>query len=68
MNAIANPGIEKADFELFSLAVSAQNGCGMCIDSHEKVLQQHNVKVETIQAAARIAAILKAVATVHATL
>jgi lipoyl-dependent peroxiredoxin subunit D len=68
MNAIANPGIEKADFELFSLAVSAQNGCSMCIDSHEKVLQQHNVKVETIQAAARIAAILKAVATVHATL
>jgi lipoyl-dependent peroxiredoxin subunit D len=68
MNAIANPGIEKADFELFSLAVSAQNGCGMCIDSHEKVLQQHNVKAETIQAAARIAAIIKAVATVHATL
>ena len=26
MNVIANPGIDKADFELFSLAVSAQNG------------------------------------------
>ena len=61
MNVIANPGIEKDDFELFSLAVSAQNGCGMCIDSHEKVLQQHGVKAETIQAAARVA-------TVHATL
>jgi lipoyl-dependent peroxiredoxin subunit D len=68
MNFIAAPGIEKADFELFSLAVSAMNGCGMCIDSHEKVLQQHGVKAETIQAAARIAAIMKAVATVHATL
>ena len=68
MNVIGNPGIEKDDFELFSLAVSAQNGCGMCIDSHEKVLQQHGVKAETIQAAARVAAILKAVATVHATL
>ena len=68
MNAIGNPGIDKADFELFSLAVSAQNGCGMCIDSHERILSQHGVKSETIQAAARIAAVMKAVATVHATL
>jgi alkyl hydroperoxide reductase subunit D len=68
MNIIGSPGIEKADFELFSLAVSAMNGCGACIDSHEKVLQQHSVKAETIQAAARIAAIMQAVATVHATL
>ena len=68
MNVIANPGIDKADFELFSVAVSAMNGCGMCIDSHERVLQQHGVKAETIQAAARIAAVIKAAATVHATL
>ena len=68
MNVIGNPGIDKADFELFSLAVSAQNGCGMCIDSHERVLSQHGVKSETIQAAARIAAVMKAVATVHSTL
>ena len=68
MNVIGAHGIDKADFELFSLAVSAQNGCGMCIDSHEKVLGQHNVKPETIQAAARIAAVVKALATVHATL
>ncbi len=39
MNVIANPGIEKADFELFSLAVSAINGCGMCIDAHEAELK-----------------------------
>jgi alkyl hydroperoxide reductase subunit D len=68
MNVIGNPGIDKADFELFSLAVSAQNGCGMCIDSHEKVLKQHGVNAETIQTAVRIAAVVKAVATVHATL
>ena len=36
MNVIGTPGIDKDDFELFSLAVSAMNGCGMCIDSHEK--------------------------------
>ncbi|HEY0445447.1 MAG TPA: carboxymuconolactone decarboxylase family protein [Allosphingosinicella sp.] len=68
MNALGAPGIDKADFELFSLAVSAINGCGMCIDSHEKVLKQHGVNAETIQAAARISAVIKAVATVHATL
>jgi alkyl hydroperoxide reductase subunit D len=67
MNVIGNPGIDKADFELFSLAVSAMNGCGMCIDSHEKVLKGHGVNAETIQAAARVGAVMKAVATVHAT-
>jgi lipoyl-dependent peroxiredoxin subunit D len=68
MNVIGAPGIEKEDFELFSLAVSAMNGCGMCVDSHERVLQQHKVKAETIQTAVRIAAVLKAIATVHSTL
>ncbi|MGZ8308086.1 MAG: carboxymuconolactone decarboxylase family protein [Allosphingosinicella sp.] len=68
MNAIGAPGIEKEDFELFSLAVSAMNGCGMCLDSHERVLQQHKVKAETIQTAVRVAAVVKALATVHATL
>ena len=68
MNFLAGHGTDKDDFELFSLAVSAMNGCGMCIDSHERLLTQHGVKAETIQAAARIGAVLKAVATVHATL
>jgi lipoyl-dependent peroxiredoxin subunit D len=68
MNFIGSHGIDKADFELFSLAVSAMNGCGMCIDSHERVLQQHNVKSESIQAGARIGAVMKALATVHAAL
>ena len=68
MNFIASHGIDKDDFELFSLAVSAMNGCGMCIDSHERLLLQHGVKTETVQAAARIGAVMKALATVHATL
>lgn len=68
MNAIGSPGIEKADFELFSLAVSAMNGCGMCIDSHERLLIQEGVKPEAIQTAARIGAVIKAAATVHAVL
>ena len=67
MNVIGAPGIDKADFELFCLAVSAQNGCGMCIDSHEKVLKGHGVPADVIQAAARLGAVMTAAATVHAT-
>jgi lipoyl-dependent peroxiredoxin subunit D len=67
MNVIGSPGIEKDDFELFSLAVSAMNGCGLCIDSHEKVLRQHGVAAEVIQLAARAGAVIKAAATIHAT-
>ncbi|WP_375249875.1 carboxymuconolactone decarboxylase family protein [Sphingomonas sp.] len=66
MNVIGAPGIDKADFELFSLAVSAMNGCGMCIDSHEQVLKKAGVTAEVIQAGARVAAVMKAVATIHA--
>lgn len=68
MNFIAAHGVDKADFELFSLAVSAMNGCGLCIDSHERILVQHGVKAEEIQTAVRIAAVLKAIATVHPTI
>jgi|SRR5579872_1770613 len=64
MNVIANPGIGKADFELLSLAVSAINGCGMCVESHEKQLRQHGVSREAVQSAVRIAATVHAVARV----
>ena len=62
MNVIANHGIDKLDFELISLAVSAVNGCGLCITSHEKKLRQHEVSRESIQSAVRIAATIHAVA------
>lgn len=62
MNVIGNPGVDKVDFELWSLAVSAINGCGACVDSHERELRKHGVAVESIQAAVRIAAVVKAVA------
>jgi alkyl hydroperoxide reductase subunit D len=68
MNFIGSHGIAKEEFELLSLAVSAMNGCGMCIDSHERVLLEHGVKPDAIQAAVRIGAVTKALATVHATL
>ena len=62
MNVIGNPGIDKLDFELLSLAVSAVNGCGMCIVAHEKQLRKHEVSREAIQSAVRIAATVHAVA------
>lgn len=64
MNIIANPGVDKADFELWSLAVSAVNGCGMCIDAHEHELRKAGLTTEAIQAAVRIAAVVHATASI----
>lgn len=64
MNVIANPGVDKVDFELWALAVSSINGCGMCIDSHEKQLSGHGITKEQIQTAIRIAAVIFAVSSV----
>ncbi len=64
MNVIGNPGIEKADFELLSLAVSAINGCGTCVASHERQLRKHEFGREAVQSAVRIAASVHAVARV----
>ena len=62
MNVMANPGCSKVDFELASLAVSAINGCGKCMDSHEKTLRKHEVPALAIQSAVRIASVIHAVA------
>jgi alkyl hydroperoxide reductase subunit D len=62
MNVMANPGIEKIAFEAASLAVSAINGCGMCLDAHEKTLRQHGVSAQGVQSVVRIAAVIHAVA------
>ena len=64
MNVIGNPGVDKMDFELWSLAVSAQNGCGMCIDAHEAVLNKSGMSKDHIQAAVRIGAVMNSVASV----
>lgn len=64
MNVMANPGVDKGDFELWSLAVSAINGCGMCIDAHEAELKKAGFSTEQIQTAVRIAASVAAAAAV----
>ncbi|QSX79787.1 carboxymuconolactone decarboxylase family protein [Agrilutibacter solisilvae] len=62
MNIMGNPGIDKMTFELASLAVSAINGCGACMDSHERTLRQHDITAQGVQSALKIAAVVHAVA------
>jgi alkyl hydroperoxide reductase subunit D len=62
MNVMANSGLDKVGFELASLAVSAINGCGSCLASHEKVLRNHGVGAQGVQSALKIAAVVHAVA------
>ncbi|MEV8098768.1 alkyl hydroperoxide reductase [Kitasatospora sp. NPDC085879] len=62
MNIIGTPGVEKADFELWCFAVSAINGCGQCLDSHEAVLKKAGVEREVVQASIKIASVIQAVA------
>ncbi|MEP9348912.1 carboxymuconolactone decarboxylase family protein [Xanthobacter sp. KR7-225] len=62
MSVIGAPGVDKADFELWSLAVSAMNGCGRCIDAHETVLREAGIREDQIQAAVRIAAVIASAA------
>lgn len=64
MNVIRTHGIEQVDFELWCTAVSAINGCGACIDSHEQVLRQKGLTEEHIVAAIRIASVVHALACV----
>jgi len=66
MNILANPGVEKMDFELWSTAVSAINGCGACLDAHEGELKKHTVPSTQIQAALRIAAVVHAASRIAA--
>ena len=62
MNVMANSGLDKITFELASLAVSAINGCGACLDSHERVIREHDVSAQGVQSALKIAAVVHAVA------
>jgi alkyl hydroperoxide reductase subunit D len=64
MNVMAKPGVDRADFELWSLAVSAVNGCGMCLESHEKVVREAGLTQEQVQAAVRIGSVVHAVAAI----
>jgi lipoyl-dependent peroxiredoxin subunit D len=64
MNILRTHGADSLDFELWSLVVSAINGCGKCLGAHERVLLEKGVTEEIILAGVRIAAVVHGVATV----
>jgi len=61
MNVMRTHGVDHVDFELWALAVSAINGCGKCVDSHEKVVREKGATEETVLAVVRIASVLHAI-------
>lgn len=58
MNIMARPVGGKEFFELMSLAVSAVNGCEMCVKSHESSLMELGSKEERVFEAVRLAAVI----------
>jgi alkyl hydroperoxide reductase subunit D len=64
MNGLRGHGVEEVDFELWSLAVSAINGCGKCVDAHEKVVREKGATEELVLAVVRVAAVIHAIGAV----
>lgn len=62
MTVIGKPGIEKVNFEIYSLAVSAITGCGMCINAHVQEVRKAGIEDLGIQSAIRIASVVNATA------
>jgi lipoyl-dependent peroxiredoxin subunit D len=62
MNRLGQPLSSKVDFELFSLAVSAINGCEMCLQAHERTVIEGGLTEAHVHDAVRIAATIQAAA------
>lgn len=62
MQVIGKPGVEKLDFELWCLAVSAVTGCGTCLESHEKTLVSAGASRDHVHDVLRTAAVVHAAA------
>jgi len=61
MNIMLNPVLGKEFFELMSLAVSAVNGCEMCVVSHEASVRKMGSSEARIFDAVKLAAIVRGV-------
>lgn len=62
MNIISKPGVEKVDFDLWSLAVSTINGCEHCAVAHAQEVREGGLSKEQAWEAAKVAAVVQAVA------
>ena len=61
MNVLRTHGADPVDFELWSLAVSAINGCGKCVDAHEKIVREKGATEELVAAIIRVASVIHAI-------
>jgi alkyl hydroperoxide reductase subunit D len=59
MTIMARPVTPKLFFELVSLAISAVNGCEVCVNSHEKSVRESGGSQEMIFDAIRLAAVVR---------
>jgi alkyl hydroperoxide reductase subunit D len=64
MSIIKSHGVNAGDFELWSEAVSAINGCGSCVEAHDKIVREKGISEESVLAAIRIASVIHGLATV----
>jgi len=64
MNVMMNPVLGKELFELMSLALSAVNGCEMCVKAHEESVKKHGATEARIYDAVRLAAVIKGFAVI----
>ena len=62
MNVIGNPGVDKVTFKLYSLGVSAVNGCSACISAHTRKALVEGISKVGVQHTFRIAAVIFAAA------
>lgn len=62
MNIISKPGVDKADFELWSLAVSTINGCEYCAVAHSNTVREEGLTKEQVWESVKVAAVMQAVA------
>lgn len=62
MNRIGQVASSKLNFELFSIAVSAVNGCEVCLKAHEKTVTEQGASEDQVYDTIRIAAVIQGVA------
>lgn len=63
MSIMMNPVLGKEFFELVSLAVSALNGCELCVRSHEESVLKHGSSEPRIFDAIRLVSVIKGLIT-----
>lgn len=62
MTRLAKPATSQLEFELFSLAVSAINGCETCVRAHEAAVRNGGLSEDAVHDAVRIAAVVHSAA------